>query len=92
MAIAEHGGLAYGLEPVRIHQRMARGGDHLDVFHPNIAQVRGHEFGGTENVCLVLRQRTDAGDTQQFFQFTQKPLLVFAGVDNGGGRIQMRRS
>ena len=69
-----------------------RRGDHLDVFHPNIAQVRGHEFGGTENVCLVLGQRTDAGDTQQFFQFTQKPLLVFAGVDNGGGRIQMRRS
>ena len=44
--VAEHGGLAGGVQPVGVDERMAFGGDDLDILHADAAQFVGHVVGG----------------------------------------------
>ena len=46
VGVAEHRGLAGGVQPVGVDERMPLGGDDLDVFHADAAQFVGHVVGG----------------------------------------------
>ena len=55
VAVAEHRGLARGMQPVRIDQRMALGFDDLDVLHPGVAQLGGDKLRGPVDVAACAR-------------------------------------
>ena len=65
---------------------MTLGGDDVDVFHADAAQVVGHEMGGLLNVWFVLVERADAGDAKKIFELIEETLLMIAG------KIDCRRS
>ncbi len=79
MPVAQHRRFAGSVQPVRINQRMPRGGDHLDVFHARFAQAGGHKLGRAAHIGGVFRERADAGNPQQFLQLFQQALAV--GLD-----------
>ena len=86
VGVAEHGGLAGGVQPVGVDEGMALGGDDLDIFHADAAQFVGHIVGGFLNVGLVLFEGADAGDAEKIFEFVQETLLITAGkIDCGRG-------
>src|SRR6266542_4531667 len=77
------------MQPVAIDQRMAGGRDAFAVLEADAPQLRGHEGGGALDVRLVLRQRADAGNTQQLLELFQKALLVLLGeCDCGGSHVE----
>ena len=44
MSVAQHRGLARRMQPIRVNQRMACGGNDLDVFHANGPKARRHKI------------------------------------------------
>jgi hypothetical protein len=58
---------------------MALGRDDLDVLHSDAAEFVGYEVSGFLYVGLVLLEGTDAGDTEEIFEFAQEALLIIAG-------------
>ncbi len=72
------------MQPFGVDEGMALGGDDLDVFHADAAQVGGHVIGGFLNVGLVLFESADARNAEEIFQFVQKALLITAGKIDGG--------
>ena len=50
MAVAEHGRLAGGVQPVGVDQRMLAGRDDLDVLHARVPQALGDELGGALDI------------------------------------------
>ena len=83
--ITQRRGLARGMKPVAINQRMSLGLDDLNVLEADALQIGGHNFGGLAHIVFVLFRSADAGNAQQIFQLFQKALLVLAGIGNCGG-------
>ena len=83
--IAQRGRLAGGVQPVGVNQRMALGGDDLDILKADALQVVGHHLGGLADIVFVLFGGADAGNAKQIFQLVDKALLIFAGVGNSRG-------
>ena len=79
VGVAEDGGLAGGVQPVGVDERMALGGDDFDVLHADAAQFVGDEVGGFLNVGLVFVEGADAGNAEKIFEFVEKTLLIIAG-------------
>ena len=86
VGVAQGGGLAGGMQPVGVDERMSLGGDDLDILHADAAQLVGHVVGGFLNVGLVLFERADAGNAEKIFEFIQETLLITASkIDCGRG-------
>jgi len=77
--VAENGGLAGGVEPVGIDERMALGGYDFDVFEAGSLQRVGRELGRAGHVTGVFRQRGDAGNANELEEFFEQAGAV--GVD-----------
>ena len=67
MSVAQDCGFAGGVQPVRVNERMPRGLDDLDVFHPRCAQSIGHESSCAAYVSRVLGKRADARYPNEVF-------------------------
>ena len=83
--IAQRRRLARGVQPVGVNQRMALGGNDLDILEADALQIVGHHLGGLADIVFVLFGGADAGDAKQIFQLVEKALLVLACVGNGCG-------
>ena len=53
------------MQPIGIHQRMALGGDDLNVFHADAPKFGRHEVGSLLDVGFVLLQSADARNAKQ---------------------------
>ena len=84
VAVAKHGGLAGGVQPIAIDERIARGGNDLDVFQARAAQAFGHKLRGGSDVGLVLGKRADAGDAEEILEFFEQAVLVLLDKNIGG--------
>src|ERR1019366_2965080 len=62
VAVAQHGGVAGRVHPIRIDERMLGGGDDLDILHAYVTQAVGDETRGALDIVAVLGQRADAGN------------------------------
>ena len=76
MAVAEHGGLAWGMEPVGVDERMPRCLDDFDVLHADVAQTVGYELGGPVDIAAMFRQSADAGNAEELLQLFEEAVLV----------------
>ena len=89
VAVAKHRGLAGGVEPVAINERIARGGDDLDIFNAGTAQTFSDKMRGCGDVRLVFGERADAGDAEEVLQLLKEAVLVL--LDKGiGGAVHGR--
>ena len=86
VGVHQHGGLAGGVQPVGIHQRMSFGRDDFDVFDADAAQFVGHEVGRFLHVGFVLVQGADAGDAKKIFQFVRESAADCCGHNSLRGK------
>jgi hypothetical protein len=85
MCVAESRGLAGGVKPVGVNQRMPRSGNDLDILKPNALEIRSDKFGRSTDVALVILQGADAGDAQQILKLVEEARLILLGVVDGSG-------
>ncbi len=83
--IAQRGGLAGGMQPVGVNQRMPLGRDDLDILEADALQVGGDHLGGLADIAFVFFGGADAGNAKQVFQLVEKALLILASIGNSGG-------
>ncbi len=69
VCIHEDGGLAGGVQPVGVDERVSLGRDDLDVLHADAAQFVCDIVGGLLDIRLVFFEGTDAGDAEKIFKF-----------------------
>ena len=84
VAVEERGGLAGGVQPVGVDQRMALGFDQPRVLEADAGQLGQDKLGGAAAIALVLGQRGDGRNAQQILQLTQKAGMILSCVDYGG--------
>ena len=66
MAVEQQSGFAGRLQPIGVHQRMARSLRSIRAFfNTGACQPVAHEFGGAAHIARVLGQRADAGNPQE---------------------------
>ena len=54
MGVHQDSRLAGSIQPVGVNQRMALGGDALNILHADSAKLGGHEVSGAADVILVF--------------------------------------
>ena len=79
MAIGQAGGLAGGVQPVPIDQRMTGGLDHPDMLQANALQFPGQALGGQADVARVLGKGRNGRNTEQRFEFLEETRLLATG-------------
>ena len=67
VSVHQDRGLALGMEPVGVDERMAGGVDDLDVVHADAAEFIGDEVGGLRDVAFVLFESADARNAKEIF-------------------------
>src|SRR5579862_4720166 len=86
MPITKNGGLAGGVQPIAIDQRVAGGRNDLDILDAGAFQAIGDEVGGSLDVGLVLGQCADAGDAEKILELFEQARLVLLYKRIGGLR------
>ena len=62
VAIAEYGGLAGGMQPVTVDQRVAFGTDNLNALQAYTLHLRRYKLCRAAHVVLMVGKRADAGN------------------------------
>jgi len=84
VAIAKHGRLAGGVEPIGIDQRVTPGRNDFDVFETGALEARGNEFSGADDIRFVVGIGADAGDAQEIEKLLEQTrLLLMDEIGNG---------
>jgi hypothetical protein len=86
VSIAEAGWFAFSVKPVGVDERMARGGDDLNVLHADAGEFFGERLGGSEDVPFVFGKGGDGRDAEERLEFVEEAGIVAASVVDGGGR------
>jgi hypothetical protein len=86
VAVKERGGLAGGVQPVGVDQRMAFGFDQPHVLHADAGQLGSQQLGGLAAIALVLGQRGDGRNAQQAFSSSK------SGDGSGGRRLRRAKT
>ena len=89
VAVAQHGGLAFGVQPVGVDQGMPVGFDEFDVLHAGIAQLGDDVFGSAAYVLFVFGIGADTGDADELFQFLEETIAVLFDELFGFGRHEL---
>ena len=76
MPVAQHRGLAGGVHPVGVNQRMLGGGNDLDIFEAGGFHAIGDELGGPANVVNVFGKSAYTWDAQEGLELVEKARLV----------------
>ena len=79
MTVGQAGGLARGVQPVSIHQRMTRRFNHPNMLQANALQLPGQALGGKADVACMLGKRRNGRNTEQRLQFFKEARLLAAG-------------
>ena len=79
VTVEEDGRRSLGAEPVAVDHRIPGRLDQPDVLHADPPHLVGGPLGTAAHICLVLRQRADAGDGEVGLELLDVPVAV--GVD-----------
>jgi hypothetical protein len=85
VTVAEHGGFAACMEPVRVNKRVLAGEDDLYIFQSRALKAFSYKLGGTRDVVLVFGKGANTRDAQKFRQLVKKTrfIFVYKWLDNG---------
>ena len=64
------------MQPIRVDQRVLRGGNDLDIFEAGRLHAVGDELRGAQDVGDMLGQSADAGDAKEGLELVQKARLI----------------
>jgi hypothetical protein len=84
VAVAEDGGFAGGVEPVRVDERMLGGGNNFDVFEAGGFEAVCDEVGGAVDVGFIFGEGADAGDAEEREELFEEAGFVLFYKSGGG--------
>ena len=74
--VDQHRGLAGGVQPVAVHDRMAPCLHDLRVLQPGLHDAVGHPLGSASHIRGMFRQGRDAWEPEEFEVLLHEPVLM----------------
>src|SRR5579885_222773 len=80
VTVKQDSGLAFGLQPFAVDERMPCRFDDIDVLDAGARQGVCNELSGALDILFVFRQCADAGNTQERLQFFEEGVAVLFDI------------